>query len=194
MQAFRTKAGMRIFNSEGLGSMGFGIPAAIGGCIASGSQHTICIDGDGGFVMNIQELETIRRLNLPIKFFVLNNSGYASIRNTQDKHFEQQVASGKSSGVTLPNIKKVANSYGIDYFKLESHKNIHQNVQKVLESNNPAICEVMMLEAHTTMPRTSTYKDSNGNFVSAPMEDLYPFLLRDEFNANMIVDIIDNGV
>ena len=191
MQAFRTKAGMRIFNSEGLGSMGFGIPAAIGGCLASGSQHTICVDGDGGFVMNIQELETVRRLNLPIKFFVLNNSGYVSIRNTQDKHFEQQVASGETSGVTLPDIKKLANSYGIDYFKLKSHKNIHQNVQKVLDSTSPAICEVMMSDTHTTMPRTSTYKDSNGNFVSAPMEDLYPFLDRQEFQENMIVKCVD---
>ena len=115
MQAFRTKAGQRIFNSEGLGSMGFGIPAAIGGCVASGSKHTVCIDGDGGFVMNVQELETVRRLKLPIKFFVLNNGGYVSIRNTQNKHFELLVASGKTSGVTLPSIEKIAHSYNIEY-------------------------------------------------------------------------------
>jgi len=191
MQAFRTKRGMRIFNSQGLGSMGFGIPAAIGGCIASGKQHTICIDGDGGFIMNIQELETVRRLGLPIKFFILNNGGYVSIRNTQDKHFEQQVASGDSSGVTLPSFEKIANSYNIEYCRLTNHKDIHQNIQKVLDQKNPVICEVMMEHSHTTMPRTSTYKDSNGNFVSAPMEDLYPFLDRDEFKSNMIVKCLD---
>ena len=191
MQAFRTKAGQRIFNSEGLGSMGFGIPAAIGGCVASGSKHTVCIDGDGGFVMNVQELETVRRLNLPIKFFVLNNGGYVSIRNTQNKHFELLVASGKTSGVTLPSIEKIAHSYNIEYCKVESHNNVRNNIQNVLESNGPVICEIMMLETHATMPRTSTYKDSDGNFVSAPMEDLYPFLPRDEFKENMIVKCVD---
>ena len=105
MQAFNVKKGMRIFNSEGLGSMGFGVPAAIGGCVASNRARTVCIDGDGGFIMNVQELETVRRLNLPIKYFVLNNGGYVSIRNSQDKHFEKHVASSEESGVTLPHKK-----------------------------------------------------------------------------------------
>ena len=105
MQAMRGKTGLRIFNSEGLGSMGFGIPAAIGGCIASGKKRTICIDGDGGFVMNIQELEIVQRLGLPIKFFVLNNGGYVSIQNTQKNYFNgNYVASSASSGLTLPDI------------------------------------------------------------------------------------------
>ena len=88
MQAIRVKAGLRIFNSQGLGSMGFGIPAAIGGCLASGKKRTVCIEGDGGFIMNIQELETVKRLNLPIKFFVLNNGGYVSIQTTQKNYFD----------------------------------------------------------------------------------------------------------
>ena len=114
MQAVRVKTGLRVFNSEGLGPMGFGIPAAIGGCIASGKRRTVCIDGDGGFAMNIQELETVRRLDLPIKFFVLNNGGYVSIQTTQKNYFGgNYVASTRSSGLTLPDIMAISKAFDI---------------------------------------------------------------------------------
>jgi len=187
MQAFKVKKGIRIFNSEGLGSMGFGVPSAIGGCIASGKKHTVCIDGDGGFVMNVQELETAKRLNLPIKYFILNNSGYVSIRNSQNKHFDKHVASSEESGVTLPDIEKVALSYGIKYYKLENHIGIKQKVQDILDENETVICEVMMLDTHESLPRNSTHKREDGTFVSLPMEDLLPLLDRDEFEKNMSV-------
>ncbi len=187
MQAFKVKKGIRIFNSEGLGSMGFGVPSAIGGCIASGKKHTVCIDGDGGFVMNVQELETAKRLNLPIKYFILNNSGYVSIRNSQNKHFDKHVASSEKSGVTLPDIEKVALSYGIKYYKLENHTGIKQKVQDILDENETVICEVMMLDTHESLPRNSTHKREDGTFVSLPMEDLLPLLDRDEFEKNMSV-------
>jgi acetolactate synthase I/II/III large subunit len=187
MQAFRTKKGMRIFNSEGLGSMGFGIPSAIGGCIASNLRHTICVDGDGGFVMNIQELETVRRLQLPIKFFILNNSGYVSIRNSQNKHFDQELASSEDSGVTLPDFEKIAKSYGLNYCKINSQEQIHKEVQSVLDAAGPVVCEIMMLDTHETLPRNSTHKREDGTFVSLPMEDLLPLLPRSEFEENMSV-------
>ena len=187
MQAFRVKDGMRIFNSEGLGSMGFGIAASIGGCIAAEKRHTVCIDGDGGFIMNIQELETVRRLNLPIKFFVLNNGGYASIRSSQRRHFEQILASGEEGGVTLPNFEKVVKSYEIKYVKIESHQEIHNAVQKVLNADGPIVCEIMMLHTHESFPRNSTLKKEDGTFISLPMEDLLPLLPRDEFEKNMSV-------
>jgi len=190
-QALKVPKGIRIFNSQSLGSMGFGIPASIGGCVANESRHTVCIDGDGGFVLNVQELETMRRLNLPIKYFILNNSGYTSIRNTQNKHFEQQVASGESSGVTLPNLEKIVKSYDLAYAKISSHKNIEEEVQKVLAAPGPIICEVEMLSTHVTKPRTSTYRKENGEFASAPMEDLWPFLSREEFRENMIIEPIN---
>ena len=187
MQAFKVKDGIRIFNSEGLGSMGFGVPAAIGGCIASDKKRTVCVDGDGGFIMNVQELETVKRLNLPIKYFVLNNGGYASIRNSQSKHFDKEVASGNNSGVTLPDIKKIANSYGIKYFKLNNHNDIVNNVEAILNCDGPSICEVVMLHTHESLPRNSTHKREDGTFVSLPMEDLLPLLPRDEFEENMSV-------
>jgi acetolactate synthase-1/2/3 large subunit len=185
MQAFRTKKGMRIFNSEGLGSMGFGIPSAIGACIASDGRHTICVDGDGGFVMNIQELETVRRLQLPIKFFILNNSGYVSIRNSQSKHFDQQLASSEEGGVTLPDFEKVAKSYGLNYCEISSQEEIHKEVQEVLDMSGPVVCEIIMLDTHETLPRNSTHKREDGTFVSLPMEDMLPLLPRDEFEENM---------
>ena len=185
MQAFKVKKGQRIFNSEGLGSMGFGIAASIGGCIASDRRHTICVDGDGGFIMNVQELETVRRLNLPIKFFVLNNSGYVSIRNSQDKHFEQRVASSEETGVTLPQLSEIADSYKIPYHSVYLHQDLYSVIQNVLKHNGPAVCEIYMLPTQETLPRTSTKKNEDGSFSSAPMEDLYPFLDREEFENNM---------
>ena len=185
MQAFKVKEGVRIFNSEGLGSMGFGVPAAIGGCIASGKKRTICIDGDGGFIMNAQELETAKRLNLPIKYFVLNNGGYVSIRNSQNKYFDEEIASGSNSGVTLPDIEKISYSYGIKYFKINNHDDIIENIQFVLNSSGPAVCEVVMLNTHQSLPRSSAYKDKDGKFVALPMEDMLPLLSRAEFKENM---------
>ena len=187
MQAFKVKEGIRVFNSEGLGSMGFGIPAAIGGCIASGNRRTICIDGDGGFFMNIQELETAKRLNLPIKYFVLNNGGYISIRNSQNKYFDEELASGEHTGVTLPDIEKTANSYNIDYYRLNNHENIVENIKNILSHPGPSICEVMMLHTHQSLPRSSAYKGKDGKFVALPMEDMLPLLPRDEFEENMKV-------
>jgi acetolactate synthase-1/2/3 large subunit len=191
MQAFRMKKGQRMFNSEGLGPMGFGIAASIGGCIASGSQKTICIDGDGGFIMNIQELETVRRLNLPIKFFVLNNNGYVSIRNTQNTHFKGNlVASGKTSGLTLPSLEKNAYAYDIPYCCIKTPENIHEQLEAVVSTEGPMICEVMLPETHVTAPKASVYRKADGSFAARPMEDLAPFLDRDEFETNMFIEIV----
>jgi len=192
MQAFRVKKGQRIFNSEGLGPMGCGIPASIGGCIASGRKRTVCIDGDGGFYMNVQDLETVKRLNLPIKFFVLNNQGYASIRNTQNSYFEgRYVASGRTSGLTLPNTMKIADAFGISFIQIKNHKGIREKVREVLNIEGPVVCEVILPFEQVTAPKLSSYQKKDGSFVSKPLEDLWPFLDREEFKANMIVKPIE---
>jgi len=193
MQAFRIKKGQRMFNSEGLGPMGFGIAASLGGCIASGGKETICIDGDGGFIMNIQELETVRRLNLPIKFFVLNNGGYVSIRTTQNKHFDGNlVASDDESGLTLPPIERQAYTYGIPYARIENPALIHDKLRGILAIDGPVICEIMLPPTHVTAPKASVYKKEDGSFAASPMEDLAPFLDRQEFAENMIIEIIND--
>jgi acetolactate synthase-1/2/3 large subunit len=188
MQAIRVKQGMRIFNSQGLGAMGFGIPASIGGCLASGRRRTVCVDGDGGFQLNIQELETVRRLNLPIKFFVLNNDGYASIRATQRTYFAgHYVGSSASSGLTLPNTLKIASAYGLSTMQMDDHRHIRERVREVLEKDGPVVCDVKVSPNQVTAPRLSSIQRADGSMVSKPLEDLWPFLDREEFLTNMII-------
>jgi acetolactate synthase-1/2/3 large subunit len=177
MQAFKLKRGQRMLNSEGLGPMGFGIAAPIGACLASGRKRTVSIDGDGGFILNIQELETLRRLNLPVKIFVLNNNGYGSIRSSQRNYFGgHYVASDPESGVTLPQWKGVVESYGLPFFRADSHDNIRNVVAEVLGSPGPAVCEVMVAPDQATMPRVTSKQLSDGRFVTAPMEEMWPNL------------------
>lgn len=188
MQAFPVIEGMRIFNSQGLGSMGFGIAMAIGGCIASGKKRTVSIEGDGGFIMNVQELELVSRMKLPIKFFILNNNGYVSIQTTQKNYFESRfMASTPSSGLALPEYKKVANAFSIPYVKLSNHKDIKKKIKDILKTKGPVLCEVMVSPDQTTQPRISSKKLEDGKMISLPMEDMWPFLDRSEFNENMKV-------
>jgi acetolactate synthase-1/2/3 large subunit len=188
MQAIRIKAGLRVFNSEGLGPMGFGIPAAIGGCVASGRRRTICIDGDGGFAMNIQELETVRRLDLPIKFFVLNNGGYVSIQTTQKNYFGgNYVASTSASGLTLPDVVAVSKAFGIPVDRIADHTRIREQVREILRKEGPVVCEVMVSPDQVTAPRVSSHQREDGSMESMPMEDLWPFLDRAEFRSNMSI-------
>jgi acetolactate synthase-1/2/3 large subunit len=188
MQAIRVKAGLRIFNSQGLGPMGFGIPAAIGGCIASGKRRTVCIDGDGGFVMNIQDLETVKRLGLPIKFFVLNNGGYVSIQTTQKNYFGgNYVASTSSSGLTLPDITAVSKAFQIPADRIADHKRIREKVREILETEGPVVCEVIVSPEQGTAPRVSSRTLKDGSMVSMPMEDMWPPLDREELSANMLI-------
>ncbi len=188
MQAFKVKKGQRIFNTEGLGAMGFGPPAALGGCLAGGGRRTICIDGDGGFHMNSQELETIRRLRLPIKFFVLNNNGYASMRTTQRNHFGGRfTASDPASGLTLPDTRKIAEACGVPALRIQNHAELRDAVREVLGSSGPMLAEVMIAPDQLTSPKLSSMQRPDGSLVSKPLEDLWPFLDRDEFRANMLI-------
>lgn len=188
LQAWRSRPGVRVFNTPGLGAMGFGVPASLGGCLAAGRARTVCIDGDGGFAMNCQELETIRRLDLPIKFFVLNNAGYGSIRATQQAYFQGRlVASSFDSGLTLPDIRRVAEAYGVATDIITSHEHICEDVRRVLERPGPVVCEVQVTPNQTTAPRLSSYQRADGTMASRPLEDLWPFLPREEFYANMII-------
>lgn len=192
MQAIKIKNKTRIFNSEGLGSMGFGVPAAIGACIAADKKETICIDGDGGFVMNMQELELVHRYNLPIKFFILNNDGYGSIKTTQTNHFAGKlVASDPGSGLTLPDISKVAKTFNIPHLKIHDNDMLCSLIDKVLDTSGPLIIEVMIDPNHRTAPKASVYKTKDGLFATRPMEDMQPILSREEFLENMLVPVID---
>jgi acetolactate synthase-1/2/3 large subunit len=185
--AFKVKKGQRVFNTTALGAMGFGIPAAIGACLASGKKRTICVDGDGGFQLNIQELETLHRLHLPIKFFVLNNNGYASIRAMQNRYFGKRMGSDADSGMTLPDLVKVATAYNLTACRINDQVDLRAQVKRVLEMPGPVICDVLMRPDEPRAPSLSSAQNKNGLMVSKPLEDLWPFLEREEFFANMII-------
>lgn len=186
--ALKVKMGQRVLHTTALGAMGYGPPASIGGCLASGRQRTVCVDGDGGIQMNIQELATIARLQLPIKLFVLNNDGFSSIRASQRNWFDGRlVAADKTSGLALPDIQKVARAYGIPTNRIENQSNLRQQIRDVLLSPGPIICEVMALPDETRSPRVSSVQKPDGAMVSKPLEDMYPFLDRKEFLENMLI-------
>lgn len=188
MQAFKIKSGQRIFNAPGLGAMGTGLPASIGACIASGGKRTLCFNGDGGFQLNIQELETVKRLGLPIKFFVFSNGGYGSIFSMQKGHFKgHMVATHPESGLTLPDIKKVAAAYGIPSAQISTLGEVRATAQEALEAPGPFLCEVICSLEERTAPRVTSVVHPDGTITSNPMEDMAPPLDRDEFRAQMIV-------
>ncbi|MBR2372855.1 MAG: thiamine pyrophosphate-binding protein [Lentisphaeria bacterium] len=188
MQAIPVKKGVRIHNTPGLGSMGFGLPALIGGCIASGKKLTVGLIGDGGIMHNIQEFETLHRLDLPIKLFVLNNNGYGSIRNMQRGRFEGHfVACDPDSGLTLPDFKKLCAGFELQYTSISSPADLKNQVKKVFSTPGTVICEVFLDQSIGTAPHLSSKALPDGGMVSLPMENLAPFLPEDEFAENMRV-------
>ncbi len=187
MQTFKTKLGQRLSTSSGHASMGFGLPGAIGACIGNNRKDTICISGDGGLQMNIQELQTMVHYNLPIKLFVLNNNGYLTIKATQQNHFGRFVGAEKSSGVTCPDIIKIATAYGLPNTRIANTEELNLKIDSVLQTPGPMVCEIIMEENQPLIPRVSSLKKPDGTIISKPIEDLYPFLSREEFLGNMIV-------
>lgn len=188
LQAVKIQKGVRfLLNCPGIGSMGYDIPTALGAAIASG-RTTVCIAGDGGFQMNIQDLETIRRLGLPVKFFVLNNKGYGSIVNMQQAHFGGHfVAANEESGLTFPPLDKIAAAYGFEYDSIQKTEELDDKIAHVLSTEKPYICEVFTLAGEVSRPKVSSAMGKDGKMYSKPLEDLWPFLDREEFQKEMIV-------
>jgi acetolactate synthase-1/2/3 large subunit len=183
-----TRTGQRIFHTAGLGSMGYGLPMSIAVSIGAGMQQTILVDGDGGFQFNIQELETVRRLGLPIKMFVLNNDGYASIRASQKAYFgSAQIGADAATGITVPDLSKVAASYGIASRVIHDQTRLREEVREILAMPGPVVVDVRVIPDEVRAPRLQSYQREDGSFVSKPLEDLFPFLSREEFMENMIV-------
>ncbi len=191
-QALKFKQGLRVVVNSGCASMGYGLPAAIGVCFARNRKRTICFEGDGSIQLNIQELQTIVHHHLPIKIFVLNNNGYLSIKQTQKNLFDGRfVASDPESGVSLPNIIKIAKAYGIETEKISNHREMDKKIKKVLFSDKPVICEVLLSPDQEFLPKASSKKLPDGSFVSRPLEDMYPFLSKKELKENMIIKLLD---
>ncbi len=176
-QAFKPKRGQKMKNAAGLGSMGFGLPYAIGACLANGGRRTILINGDGAFQMNIQELETLARLKLPVKIFIWNNQGYASIRSMQNNIFGGfQVASGESSGLTLPDTVRVAEAYGLRTFRISDNRQLEEQIERILNAEGPILCELLISPDETVSPRTKTIVHEDGTLESYPLERMWPIV------------------
>lgn len=187
VQAAFIKKNQRIFSNSGDASMGFDLPAAIGACIANNKQPVVCIAGDGSLMMNIQELQTIKHYNLPVKLFIINNDGYISIKQTQNNFFDgRNTGAGKDSGVSMPDFVQVGKAFGIESFRITQPDEIDNAIEKMLEVKTPIICEIVTNPNYIFLPKLSSRKLDDGTMISPSLEDMYPFLPRDEFNSNIL--------
>jgi acetolactate synthase-1/2/3 large subunit len=187
-QAIQLREGQRFITSGGQMEMGYTLPATIGVCYAKNKGTVIGITGDGSLQMNIQELQTIVHNNLPIKIFVWNNDGYLSIRATQRKFFEGRfIGTDSTSGLSFPSIEKIAGAYGLKYFCLARSHNLSEGIKEVLDYPKATVCEVICIRDQEIVPTVSSVQKEDGTIISKPLEDMYPFLDREEFLSNMII-------
>ena len=189
-QASTLKQHQRMFTNSGCASMGYGFPAAIGACIARKNKRVICIDGDGSFQMNLQELQTVVHNKLNIKIIYINNNGYHSIRQTQTNLFQPPlVGVSADNGVSFPQMEKVANAYAVPYIAVQSLDGIDELIY-FIEKDGPAFCEIIVDTNQNFEPKLSSKVLPDGKIVSPPIDDMFPFLDREEYEANMIISNI----
>lgn len=192
-QVMPLKPGMRMFANVGCASMGYGLPAAIGAALAGGGRSVICLTGDGSIQMNLQELQTVLNLRLPLKLFVYNNDGYLSIKLTQNAFFGgERIGSDPGSGVVLPNLCRLAAAYGWPTFRLCNNREAEQLVPEILAMAGPVFCEVLTDPLEQLGPKAASKLLPDGSMVSCPLEDLAPFLPREEFRRNMLIPPVDS--
>ncbi len=191
-QAYVIKKGSRFANNNAIASMGYGLPAAIGTCIGGGRKDTICLEGDGSIMMNLQELQTVITNNLPIKIFLINNNGYHSIRITQNNLFKgrAKVGIGPESGdLSFPEFKKLAEAFGFKYLSAASNEEMKAAVSEALGTDGPVFTEIFTDTEQVWEPKSSTKRLDDGRLVSPPLEDLAPFLPRDELKKIMFIPL-----
>ena len=166
--------------------MGYDLPGAIGAAIAGEGKRVICLAGDGSLQLNIQELQTLIHNQLPVKLFVLNNDGYLSIRLSQKNMFNRLTGEGPRSGVSFPNIVKIAEAYGIRAMQM-GYEDLESSIQTVLEGPGPFVCDVLLDPDQAFEPRISSKQLPDGSIISSNLEDMYPFLDEQELAENMLV-------
>ncbi len=195
-QAYVIQKGSRMANNSAIASMGYGLPAAIGTCIGGGRRTTICLEGDGSIMMNLQELQTILTNRLPIKIFLINNQGYHSIRITQTNLFSDhcKVGVGPESGdLSFPEFSKLASAFGYPYFSAHSNAEMKAVVDAALAADGAVFCEIFTDTKQVWEPKSSTKRLADGTLVSPPLEDLAPFLPREELERNMFIPLVPEG-
>jgi acetolactate synthase I/II/III large subunit len=190
-QSAQLKLGQRLFSDSGCAPMGFDLPAAIGACVAHERGRVMCIAGDGSIMLNVQELQTLRGHSLPVKLFIFNNNGYLSIRLTQDNFFPgNAVGAGPESGVTFPDFGKLAGGFDLPFVRVTRNADLQSAIRATLAHDGPAVCEVVLDATQPFSPRVSSKRLADGTMVTAPLEDMFPFLSEAELAANMIVPMV----
>lgn len=186
LQSIVLKANQRLHCNVGCAAMGYDLPAAIGACFAANRKRIVLITGDGGMMLNLQELQTIRHHRLPIKIFLLNNRGYLAIRNSQNAFFAgRHAAIDKETGVSFPDFGSVAFAFDIGYQRIDNHDDMARQIAGVLSTPWPVICDVNMNPSQSLLPKSGSEKQPDGTITTRPLEDMFPLLDRTEFNANM---------
>jgi len=185
-QVGKIRMGQRLIANSGAASMGHDLPAAIGAACARGGKRVICLAGDGSLQLNIQELQTVCHYQLPVKIFVLNNNGYLSIRLSQKSFFGETVGESPASGVSFPDVVKLATAYGIAANRIDM-QDFRPAIQQALDTPGPVLCDVVLDPEQGFEPRQSSRQLPDGRIVSVPLEDMFPFLDRDEFKDNLLI-------
>jgi acetolactate synthase-1/2/3 large subunit len=189
-QVAQLKRGQRLWTNAGSASMGYDLPAAVGAAVARGGRRVICLAGDGSVQMNLQELQTVVHYGLPVKVFVLNNGGYQSIRQTQLAYFGRLVGESPVSGVSFPDMTKIAAAYGLPSARIEG-LDFEGQLDEILARDGAFVCEVMLDAKQQFEPKLSSRQLPDGKMVSSPLEDMYPFLSREELRANMLIPLLE---
>ena len=185
MKVLRFKKGQRAFLNKSMAAMGYDIPACVGSCVGSG-RRVICVTGDGSFAMNMQELEVIKRLNLPVKIFVADNSGYSMIWHSQSGNFKGHLTGCTvESGLSLPDMKKVSEAFGIYSLEIKDQDDLAEQVKHVFEHDGPVICVVKTDIMQKVLPKQSNFMNEKGQMESRPLQDMFPLLDREELKACM---------
>lgn len=186
-QAMQVNEGVRVFANQGCAAMGYGLPASIGACVSNEIGKTICVTGDGSIQMNLQELQTIVTYKLPLKLFVLENESYLAIKTTQKAFFKGNfTGSNPASGVVCPDLKRIAEAYGIPFVRVSSNEALESTISEVLDSEGAMICEVKMHPEQTLFPKSASFMDKmTGKMSSAPLEKMAPFM-SDELQEECI--------
>lgn len=194
-QTYHIQKGSRMANNSAVASMGYGLPAAIGTCIGGNRKDTICLEGDGSIMMNLQELQTVLTNKLPIKLFLINNNGYHSIRITQTNLFNKNfVGIGEESGdLSFPEFKKIAEAFGYKYLSASSNADMKKVVDEALSTDGPVFVEIFTDTKQVWEPKSATKRLEDGTLVSPPLEDLAPFLPKEELEKIMIVPMVKEG-
>jgi len=186
-QAGVIKRGQRVFANSGCAAMGYDLPSAVGAACATGGGRVICLAGDGSVQLNIQELQTVVHHQLPIKMFVLNNGGYLSMRLSQGSFFGRFVGESPRSGISFPDVVSLARAYGLPAGRAEG-EGFEEAIEDALRAPGPFVCEVMLDPDQGFEPKLSSRQLEDGRIVSAALEDLYPFLSREELAENMVAE------